>query len=201
MSDAMTMREARAAYYQRNGFDDDGGDSRAWVEFKVGPLPMPVPNTDSRRKAVKYHDLHHVLTGYPTNYRGEFQISAWELGAGCRDYVAAWVLNLLGVFSGTILWPRAIFSAFVRGRRSQTLYGRELDGLLSMSVRDARAQLQLPGDDVSASMADVMLFMLTWLASLALVVVMTVLTANPIALVAFFIARASFRRRAALAQP
>lgn len=31
-----------------------------------------------RKKAVPYHDLHHVLTGYPFSPAGEFEMAAWE---------------------------------------------------------------------------------------------------------------------------
>ena len=51
---------------------------------------MPFPNTPSRKRAVRYHDLHHALTGYATDLTGEFEISAWEIGSGCADHVAAW---------------------------------------------------------------------------------------------------------------
>ncbi|AUX38490.1 uncharacterized protein SOCE836_107340 [Sorangium cellulosum] len=33
--------------------------------------------------------MHHVPTGYDTSTTGEFEISAWELGAGCKDLIAA----------------------------------------------------------------------------------------------------------------
>ena len=79
----MTMRTARDLYFDVNGFGADGGYSEPWVDFKLGPLPLPFPNTAGRIAAVKFHDLHHVLTGYETNAIGEFEISAWELGAGC----------------------------------------------------------------------------------------------------------------------
>lgn len=87
--EGLTMREARAIYFEVNGFGADGGYGDAWVDFKLGPLPVPFPNTRARVRAVRYHDLHHVLTGYDTNTIGEFEISAWELGAGCKDLIAA----------------------------------------------------------------------------------------------------------------
>jgi hypothetical protein len=70
-----TMKDARYAYYMANGFGEDGGDSKSivWVDF--GPLRFPVPNTESRKYAVRYHDFHHVLTGYHTDWQGEFEIS------------------------------------------------------------------------------------------------------------------------------
>ena len=85
----MTMRSARDLYFQVNDFGADGGYADTWVDFKIGPVPLPFPNTAGRIAAVKFHDLHHVLTGYETNASGEFEISAWEIGAGCRVAAAA----------------------------------------------------------------------------------------------------------------
>ena len=95
-----TMRAARARYFEANAFGADGGYDDAWVHLKVGPLPVSFPHTRERVRAVRYHDLHHVVTGYDTDLIGEFEISAWELGAGCKDFWAAWFLNLAGVAAG-----------------------------------------------------------------------------------------------------
>ncbi len=134
----MTMRTARDLYFDVNGFGADGGYSEPWVDFKLGPLPLPFPNTAGRIAAVKFHDLHHVLTGYETNATGEFEISAWELGAGCAKFPAAWVINHGGLVSGLIAAPRRIIAAYVRGRRSRSLYGETFEPLLDQKVGEMR---------------------------------------------------------------
>lgn len=136
-----TMREARAHYFAVNAFGDDGGYGDAWVDFKLGPIPFPFPNTASRIEAVRFHDLHHILTGYDTDFLGETEISAWELGAGCRDQVAAWALNLAGLAGGVLLAPRRTVRAFVRGLHSQSFYGQDLEELLDLTVAEARARM------------------------------------------------------------
>lgn len=141
MDDTLTLREARARYFEDNGFGENGGYDDAWVDFKLGPIPFPFPNTAPRVRAVKYHDLHHVLTGYRTDFWGEMEISAWEIGAGCKDFVAAWQLNLGGMGMGALGKPRRTFRAFVRGRRSQSLYGRDFEPLLDLTVAEAREQI------------------------------------------------------------
>ncbi|MDB4985087.1 MAG: hypothetical protein JWN04_265 [Myxococcaceae bacterium] len=142
--DATTsMRAARSRYFEANAFGDNGGYDAAWVNFKLGPLPLSIPNTASRARAVPFHDLHHVITGYDTDMVGEFEISAWEVGAGCRDYWAAWFINLGGVAGGLFAAPRRTFRAFVRGRHSVTLYGQELDALLDSQLGELRAQCRL----------------------------------------------------------
>lgn len=42
-----------------------------WVDFKLGPIPFPFPNTKARVAALAYHDFHHILTGYDTDIRGK----------------------------------------------------------------------------------------------------------------------------------
>lgn len=138
-ADTMTMREARKHYFEVNGFGETGGYDDAWVDFKLGPIPMPFPNTKGRVRAVGHHDLHHILTGFDTNVVGEFEISAWEIAAGCKDYLAAWIINAGGLAAGALVRaPIRTFRAFVRGRREATTYGENMEELLAMTVAEAR---------------------------------------------------------------
>lgn len=156
----LTMREARAQYFEDNDFGDDGGYGSPWVDFKIGPIPFPFPNTPMRVKAVRYHDLHHVLTGYATDFSGEMEISAWEVGAGCGRFPVAWQLNLSGMLGGLFSVPRRSFRAFVRGRRSRSLYGRDLARLLDMTVAEAQQELSVPDGAPRATMADIGVYLL-----------------------------------------
>jgi hypothetical protein len=153
----LTLAEARDIYFEVNGFGADGGYDDAWVDFKLGPIPMPFPNTPQRVRAVKFHDLHHILSAYGTDVVGEFEISAWELGGGCADMVAAWVLNLLGMFAGMFVSPRRMVRAFLRGRKSGNLYRTRFDDeLLGRRVADARAAIGLsPEPSLRPSLGDV----------------------------------------------
>jgi hypothetical protein len=153
--ETMALRDARRIYFDANGFGDDGGYSSKWVDFKLGKIPFPVPNTPGRVRAVRFHDLHHVLTGYDTSTLGEFEISAWEIGAGCKDFAAAWVLNLSGMFAGALVAPGRTFRAFVRGRHSRTVYGEEFEPLLELNVGEARARYLASGERTKTRLLDV----------------------------------------------
>ncbi len=110
---ALTVRDARARYFVANGFDERGYADH-WVRLQAGPIPLFIPNTRSRVRAVRVHDVHHVVTGYATTFGGEAEIGAWEIASGCADHGAAWVLNLLALPIGLVRVPRATFRAFPR---------------------------------------------------------------------------------------
>jgi hypothetical protein len=154
-----TMREARARYFEVNDFGVDGGYGDAWVDFKLGPVPMPFPNTEGRVRAVAYHDLHHILTGYDTEIIGELEIAAWELGAGCKSFHMAWLLNLGGLAGGLFAAPRRTWRAFVRGMHSRSFYGRDLEALLDLPVAEARREMGVDeARDARATPRDAALF-------------------------------------------
>lgn len=189
-----TMRQARQAYFDENGFGADGGYSDAWVDFKLGPIPFPFPNTASRVRAVKYHDLHHILTGYRTDFTGELEISAWEIAAGCKDFAAAWVLNLGGMASGLFVAPRRVFAAFLRGRRERTLYGEDLEALLDAPVAEVQARYA-PKSDEGAGVLDVALFALASAVGLAVgfVTMLVFVPLVPLGLVTTWLRKRSLR--------
>jgi hypothetical protein len=171
-----TVGAARALYFETNGFGANGGYDEKWVRVKVGPAEFPIRNTASRVRSVRLHDLHHIATGYPTTLEGESLIGAWELGSGCRDHLAAWFLNASAFAFGIVLAPRALWRAFVRGRRSRNLYRDEWsEGLLDRTVGDLRRELGVDGTH-GATFADALLFtiwlgvgiyMLVWTIALA----------------------------------
>jgi hypothetical protein len=121
-SDSTPLRHARADYFRKNAFGEDGGYGQRWVKLKLGRVPVWFPNTNGRRRAVRLHDLHHLATGYDTTLVGEAEIGAWELAMGCADYYAAWLLNAVAVAMGLFLAPRRLLRAFVRGRGGTNLY-------------------------------------------------------------------------------
>ena len=151
----MTLAEARAMYFARNGFGDDGGYTKRWVTFKLGPFPVGFPNTAGRKRAVRFHDLHHVVTAYPTTTAGEGMIGSWEIATGCRALPVAWMLNFTGFSAGLVLAPRAVYRAWVRGRHTKNLYGDDFgDALLAETVATARARLGLDGGAPVPTLAD-----------------------------------------------
>jgi hypothetical protein len=137
---APTMAAALEEHLRASGLPPDAGDSDSFAVVKLGPLPYPIPNTRARKRAVRVHDLNHLVSGYRTDREGELEISAWELASGgCGGYSAAWVLDLAGLLGGLCLCPVRTVHAFWRGRRQHNLYTYAPDELLAMPVDEAEA--------------------------------------------------------------
>ena len=131
-----TVRRARDAYLETNGFDVESYDGR-WTKFELGPFTLGVPNTRRHRWAIMLHDLHHVATGYGTDIAGEGEISAWELRRGIRH---------LGPYVGSIVFAGALTGMLLAPRRTRaTLFDprSDYDALLDESVDRLRQRLDL----------------------------------------------------------
>jgi hypothetical protein len=142
--DELSMGDARQRYFVENRFD--GSYSERWVKLKAGPITLAFPNAPGRVRAVKLHDLHHVVTDYPTTWTGEAEIAAWEIATGCGRFGWAWYLNLQGLAIGVGIAPRAVWRAFIRGRHTRNLYhgyGAPTETLLARRVGDIRRELGL----------------------------------------------------------
>jgi hypothetical protein len=159
------LRAARERYFEINNFKD-GGYEEGWVKMKAGPVPIWFPNTVARVKAVKFHDIHHVLTEYPTTWAGEAEIGAWEVATGCAAHYQAWLLNLLAFAIGLVINPRGVYLAFMRGRHTRNLYRTTYsDELLARTVGEMRRELKLDKEPVRPSPADRRAFIFWSLAS------------------------------------
>jgi len=162
----LRLKEARQQYFTANRFGDDGGYALRWVPVKALGLSFKIPNSDARRRAVRAHDLHHVLTGYATDFLGEAEIGAWELASGCARHPAALLLNLLAINLGIFYGPRRLIRAFARGRRTANLYRVPFDeALLGRNLGQVRGELGLDAPEPSPRSSDVIGFAFTWLSS------------------------------------
>jgi ubiquinone biosynthesis protein Coq4 len=96
---------------------------------------------------MRLHDLHHVATGFSTDFAGEGEISAWELRRGVRElglYVGALVVT--GAMLGVMVAPRRTLRAFHAARGSHaSLYrsAHSYEDVLAMSIGALRRELEL----------------------------------------------------------
>ena len=178
-----SLSEGLAEYLRRYNLGD-GGYTDRWFKIKFfWKFVITLPNIDNRVRAVKFHDLHHVLTEYPTGLRGEAEIGAWEIASGCGKYYAAWILNAGSFFYGMFFYPRSTFRAFVRGRQSLNLYKDvAYDAtLLGKSIGSISQQLHIQPAKVKARFRDFALY------TACVIVLLALYIGIPIALVALIV--------------
>src|SRR5258706_1316388 len=122
-SESLTPRQLVPGFYKQYNLNDDGGQSSPYVRVEVTKkILLYIPNFDARRKAVFKHDVHHIVTGYTSTFKGETEIGAWEIASGCRHYWVAFVLDMSGMMTGLLFNPVGVYKAFVKGRRTKNLY-------------------------------------------------------------------------------
>lgn len=146
VDDSTAVGVALEHHYRAHGLPADGGANDSWFRVRLGPVTLPVPNPPARRRAVFFHDVNHVVTGYNTTFsEGEMEIAAFEVGAGCGPVAIAWYINLTMMAIALCLRPRLAFHAFVRGRRSLSLYDWNVERteVARMSLGDVRRRLAL----------------------------------------------------------
>jgi hypothetical protein len=119
----MSLHEELSAFYQRSGFGEVVGARPCTVKVYTGCMLVPMPNIEARRRYLKYHDLHHLITGYGVGRIGEGEVSAWELGTGSM-FVSPTLglMNLIALSTGLVLQPGRMWRAYQRGRKSWNLY-------------------------------------------------------------------------------
>jgi hypothetical protein len=140
----LTLHDELAAFYERSGFGPVVGARPRTVPVFTGCLLVPLPNIEARRRYLKYHDLHHLLTGYTVGRIGEGEVSAWELGTGSflRSPLLG-IMNLIALSTGLALQPRRMWRAFRQGTTSRNLYSAavraEVDSGRWASIAELRA--------------------------------------------------------------
>ena len=142
----MSIQQALALFYQNNGFAPIQAEQEpCTVNVYNGCLLVPLPNIAVRHKYLKYHDLHHLLTGYSVGRIGEGEVSAWELGTRSMfDHPILGLMNLIALSTGFFLQPKRMWSAFLRGVESQNLYAASMRKWIDVhgdaKLADLRAQ-------------------------------------------------------------
>jgi hypothetical protein len=152
----MHVRAARDVYLRDNGFSlEMYGKPTFELPTAVSGWTITLPNPPARRRAVALHDLHHVLTGYGTDWAGELEISAWEVRAGLGGRWVAWLICMPMMLLGFVQRPRRTLAAFraARGARSLFVGDESPDDWLDLSVAEARDRLGLPASGVAAHLA------------------------------------------------
>ena len=142
----MRVRDALAAYLTENGFTTESYESATTTGSLFGKR-LTVPNPPSHRRAIRLHDLHHLVTGFGTDHAGEGELSAWQARRGLRGvgaYVTAIVL--LNTAVGLLFAPRRTLAAFTAAGKGRSLFATNVDydALLDTPLGELRALLGIP---------------------------------------------------------
>jgi hypothetical protein len=140
---------ALAEYLGENGFDAAEYTSPTF-RMKLMGRYHDFPNSADRQWAIPLHDLHHLATGYGTDFIGEAEIGAWELRAGCRTFIV-YCLNATAVAIGLVLSPRRVLAAFRAAEGARSLYRRPLqyEAALKMTSGELRAHLGVAPEGIA----------------------------------------------------
>jgi hypothetical protein len=129
----MTTKQALIGFYNYNQLNLTEDFESHCVRVYIGCILAPVPNIKARKKYLKFHDLHHIMTEYGIDRVGESEISAWELGSrSCRKPLIS-VMNLFALSTGFVLEPKRVIRAFYRGCTSKNLYYMS-DGMAEFEI-------------------------------------------------------------------
>ena len=149
-SEEMSVREARDLYLRENGFTLAMYREPSFT-VPVGPFTIRLPNPPERQRVVDAHDLHHVLTGYGTDWTGEVEVSVWEVRGGMGGSWIAWMICIPFALAGFVVRPRQAFRAWQDAKGSRSLLGREVDrqAILDLPVAEARRRHGIPARGAS----------------------------------------------------
>jgi hypothetical protein len=112
------------------------------------------------------------------------QMAAWEFAAGRFPHAGATAFCLPLVGLGAILLPRRTFAAFLRGRRSKSLYGTRLSSdLLALPIAELRDRYAA-ATSARSTVSDVLAYLRLVGLSFALMLVPILLPLIVLALVA-----------------
>ena len=118
-SDDLKIKDALEFYFSKYHFKD-GGYQDKFFKIKLGAYYIPFPNIKARVEAAKIHDIHHIITGYKANYKGEGEIGVLEIASGCGKFWAAWIFNMGSFIIGMLFYQRSLLNAFLNGRSVKT---------------------------------------------------------------------------------
>ena len=142
--DHLTIKQALPLFYAKYGLQPDGGigDPTVKIDLFKG-FSLYFPNFKARKQAVLRHDIHHLVTEYTAEIKGETEISAWELSTGCSQNWAAFTINTYSFMSGILFNPARIWKAWLKGRTTDNLYYKKYtdEELLNRTVIDLKEEL------------------------------------------------------------
>ncbi|GAB3030827.1 hypothetical protein [Spirosoma pulveris] len=147
----MNVEQALNDFYRQHGYGEEGGINKKWDLIKFGPIALPLPNLESRRRNIYLHDINHLVTGYDTTWKGESSVTSWEIASGGWGSIYfAWWLTLWGMAIGVMFYPAHSYTAFQAGLKMRSAFtsGLSKQTMYSLQLNQLTSQLQRPQADI-----------------------------------------------------
>ena len=118
--------------------------TKPWLQTRIGGRLVSIFPMLLIREALCKHDVHHILTGYATDIKGEAELAAWELGSGgCHFNIVFWLDRMSFFAIGLVAHPIATVRAFLHGKTCTNLFRHRLAEVETWSVSATRKRLGL----------------------------------------------------------
>lgn len=137
----MTTQDSLSRYFVDQGLFPEGSTMDDWLGsrwYRIGGVPV-FPIVGKIKHSLILHDVHHVVTGYDTSWKGEFELAGWELGSGgCAGHLVFWFDRLFALALGLIITPLRTLRAARRGLRERNLYRLDSSQVLASDIAEIR---------------------------------------------------------------
>ena len=141
----MTARDALSQYFVEQGLFPEATSVEDWFAdrwYRIGGVPV-LPLVGGLKHSLILHDVHHLVTGYDTDWIGELELAGWELGSGgCAAHVLFWFDRIAAMVIGLLSAPRRTVAALRTGLQQRNLYGRRSGEVLASEVDDLRRYIR-----------------------------------------------------------
>ncbi|PCH69434.1 MAG: hypothetical protein COC01_01410 [Bacteroidetes bacterium] len=144
----MTTLQSLEIFYAQNGYEKDGGAESKWFEVKFPIFTLKLPNPEWRRKIIYLHDIHHVINGCDTSWKGEAFIAGWEVANGFGRHFPISLLITWTMGYSMFINPKDVVEGYKKGVRDKGVIalGMQKNDLLSMEFAELKNRVESPSD-------------------------------------------------------
>lgn len=131
-----TLTRAIHDFHQEQGLPPVGSQTGLLDWFDLAGIPLPLPNPPKRQRLLVYHDAHHIVSGFGTDFVSEFLVGAWCVGAGRCPIQLGASYDGSGLLGGLLVAPIRTWRAFAWGHQCRDLYAIPADQLVATDVEE-----------------------------------------------------------------
>lgn len=145
----MSVKSQLTQFYHENNIPlNELEEDQKWFYLNFSFFKMKFPNPKWRKKVLHIHDIHHLLTGKNTSWKGEAYITGWEIATHL------WLKFPVGIFiwlatSYTLIFkPLSLFNGFKEGLKYKgpITINKSKDEFLEMDLDELNKELKVYPD-------------------------------------------------------